>query len=154
MRDRDNICVICDGKDKLYGYNVINQSFKRYFPLEHKNHNNELVFLVCRECHPDTDYYNGLYIKAIFNEYKETPDDQPLFYCLILVLILFYEIKKYQSSKLNSKIIKKVVDNNKIKEFEDGFLKHFLKYLEPQFIPDDVLERVKPLLEELKQKID
>jgi len=69
-------------------------------------------------------------------------------------LILFYEIKKYQSSKLNSKIIKKVVDNNKIKEFEDGFLKHFLKYLEPQFIPDDVLERVKPLLEELKQKID
>lgn len=196
MRDRDNICVICSSKDKLYGYNVINPSFKRYFPLEHKNHNNELVFLVCRECQPDTDYYNGLYIKAIFDEYKETPDDQPLYDKNIINI--YNIIKKYKSTNIEyyndedkeiikkhfghipeSKelahiksdyakylrkygdcenlyeyIIKKVVDSNKIKEFEDGFLKHFLKYLEPQFIPDDVLERVKPLLEELEHEMD
>jgi len=49
-------------------------------------------------------------------------------------------------------VIKKIIDNNKLKEFEDGWIKNFLKFMRPEFLPDDIMERLKPLMEEIEKE--
>lgn len=70
LSEKRNICVVCGSKDNLSRHHIVPYGYRKFFPLEQKDHNAHDVLLLCIPCHHKYEEFAREFKKSIADEYN------------------------------------------------------------------------------------
>lgn len=66
---KDNVCVVCGSTESFVKKNIIPHDYRKYFPLELKDHMSHDVLLMCLLCHRTAQVYDEELRQELANKY-------------------------------------------------------------------------------------
>ncbi|XP_064421278.1 exonuclease 3'-5' domain-containing protein 2 [Latimeria chalumnae] len=67
---KENLCVVCGGRESYIRKNVVPHEYRRHFPLQMKDHNSHDVLLLCTACHAASNYYDNMLKQQLADEFN------------------------------------------------------------------------------------
>lgn len=65
-----NHCVCCNETNFLTRHHVVPYAFRKFMPVEYKEHNAHDVLLLCTQCHNEYELKADIKLEEFFNQYK------------------------------------------------------------------------------------
>jgi len=69
LGEKKNMCVVCGTTDELSRHHIVPYGYRKFFPMEHKDHNAHDVLLLCLTCHHEYEEYAREYKKQVAEKY-------------------------------------------------------------------------------------
>ncbi|XP_028839877.1 exonuclease 3'-5' domain-containing protein 2 isoform X2 [Denticeps clupeoides] len=66
---KQNLCVVCGKADSYIRKNIVPHEYRRYFPVQLKDHNCHDILLLCTSCHATSNLYDSLLKQQLSEEY-------------------------------------------------------------------------------------
>uniref|UniRef100_A0A6B2L2E8 3'-5' exonuclease domain-containing protein n=1 Tax=Arcella intermedia TaxID=1963864 RepID=A0A6B2L2E8_9EUKA len=71
LAKKENKCVVCNSDKSYVRFSIIPHSYRRYMPLEIKDHSSHDIVLLCQECHRRASLFSESLRKKLKAERKE-----------------------------------------------------------------------------------
>ncbi|XP_075224527.1 exonuclease 3'-5' domain-containing 2 [Lycorma delicatula] len=71
-KPKNNICVVCGSNNSMRRKNIVPHEYRKYFPVELKDHSSHDVLLLCDYCHCKSQYYDQ-HLKFVLAERCNAP---------------------------------------------------------------------------------
>lgn len=133
---KDNICVVCEGTESFVRKMIIPHDYRRYFPVELKDHMSHDVLLMCLDCHRIAQRWDEQmrqHLASKYNAHLGTKDQR-------------MHLDNPQLTKVRSAAKALHLNRSKLPESRAEELLAILKaYCKDEELTDEVIERLSAL---------